>query len=581
MSIAAYCILLSMLSGCSAFIKSQINKKFPPVNSIEKKIESVCQNIRVSDTSKVYDASISVSEPVLDTILGKTLAGQTKVIKFKDSRIDSLTLLTASKELEKQTLTLQSNQIVHFNFKRLKYVRYMVSASTSPYFSLDTLFTNPYFNSVRIERIKYRGLGIFTKRKIIYSLINNLITEHLDNINGQVKNYFVVVKPLPGGNKKVSELLEKEEEIIVDKDATIEFPQLTANTAVRINEANLQLLLAVNKPVIDSYFVCTGTTGLTGREKKELFDRLFDTLTSRWNYINKKDFDPIPGEDSMLFAVKIRNGFLADNLNSAFNNLDFQFHSVQPFAMGVPRTDVHINRPDIGCPNWKWCLIHPAVCVACKLTQFLLGRLPAEIKVGSFAGNLDGDGTLGVNLKKLYVNSEFSSILISKQLGFSGNLNYDFNFLSNGIAIILACPIVQFKGSPMIRGTIANPDLAVSIEKRNTDTNCHVRISFDPIRYRINLSPSPVVEAFTNIRNYLTCNMTLLATGFGLGHILGRAFKLENVISAMNALILGRYDADYQIKSISYPLIYTAKTRYVNFKLGSKWEKKSVNAFYK
>lgn len=580
-----WALLVSILilnQGCALLVKNQINKKFPPVSSVEKKIQATCQNIKMTDTTKLYDALVSINKKLVDTIIVKTLKGDIKEIKFTDSRIDSLSIIDVADVFCLQELILKSDQIVNFNYKRLKNISYTVSAATSPYYSNDTIFINPFFNSVKIKSVKFKGLGFLTRRKIIYSLINGLINNHLDNINGKIKNYYFVINPVPEDEKKVSSLLTKNTgNISIEKDDTIKFEKKTPNIAFKIDSSSLQILLAVNKAIEDYNFICTETTGLSKKEKNELFCKLYDELRVKWGVIDEKHFDASSPDNNYFTRVKIRNGFLAENINYGFHDMDFRFSMNQDFAADVPRSGIYIPKPSINCPSWRRCLIIPQFCIACNAAKLVLRGLPSRIRVGSFGGNLDGRGSVSCKLGTINVNDNFLTITISKSLGFSGNLNYNFNYFGDGLGgIVLACPVLQFKGSPSVNGGITNPDLKVNIEKQNTDTNCIAKINFEPIKYQVQLNPPPIVETFLNIRNHLTCNMTLFATGFGLGRVVGALFHLEEPIRIMDATLSGKYNSEYQIKSISYPIIYNTKTKYGDIKLKSFWGHKSINASF-
>lgn len=568
--------------GCSLFIKGQINKKFPPVNPIEKKIHSVCQNIKMSDTTKLYDGEISVSKKLVETAIVKTLKEDIKEIKFTDARIDSLSIITVTDRFSLQELILESDQVANFNYKRLKKVSYSVSAATSPYYSNDTLFVNPFFNSLKIKSIKFGGLGFLTKRKIIYTLINNIIYSHLDNLNGKIKNYYFVINPVPEDKKMVSSLLKKKSEnITIEKDAAIRFEKKTPNIAIKIDTGGIQILLAVNKSINDDNFKCPDINGLKKKEKNKLFSKLYDEFCIKWNVIDRNHFDAsTPGSDYFT-RIKIRNGFLADNINHGFRDMDFRFRMNKEFTADIARSGIYIPKPGLGCPSPLRCLIIPQYCIACNAAKIALRLLPSRIRVGSFGGGVNGSGSINCNLGTIKVNESFSTITISKTLGFSGKLNYDFSYFGDGLGgIVLACPVLQFKGNPVINGGILNPELRVNVEKKNTDTNCIVKVNFDPVTYAVQLNPPPIVETFQNIRNHLTCNMTLLAGGFALGMVIGNTFDLDEPVKIMNAALTGRYDSEYQINSIDYPIIFHTKTKYAEMKLKSFWGKKSVNAFF-
>lgn len=570
--------VLGFTESCALLVKSQINKRFPPVTSTEKKIQAICQNIKLCDTTKIYDAKLSIQKKLIDSILLKTLKEDTKQVRFTDSRIDSLSINFVKAKFDLQELILESNQTVNFNYKKLKDVSYFVSGATSPYYSNDTLFINPFFNSVQIQSIKFKGLGLLTRRKIIYRLINTLLKNHIDNINGKIKNYFLIINPLPEDEKNVSSLVHASDEVVIENDPVIKFQKLTPKVVFQIEKTSLQLLLAVNKQIEDGNFICPGLTGLTKKEKRKVLLDLFDELRARINIIESKNFDPGPANDNYYARVKVRNGFLADNINYGFADMDFRVKMRKEFAANVPNSTIYVPKPDLGCPSWWKCLAIPHYCALCNAAKLTLRLLPSQIRVGSFGGKLDGYGTIHCKLGTILVANDFSRVSISKDLSFSGNLNYDFNYLGDGIGgILLSCAVLQFRGSPAVTGIITNPNLVVNIEKLNTDSNCIAKIKFEPITYRIRLNPSPMIDVFTNIRNSLSCNMSLVAGGFALGRILGAAFNLEQPTKLMDAALTGRYDSDYAINSIDYPLVYKLKTKYGQLKLKSSWQSKSIN----
>lgn len=421
-----------------------------------------------------------------------------------------------------------------------------------------------------------------TKRKIIYAFLNKIIETHLENLNGQVPNYNIVINALPKDSFSISSLINTNQNIIVERDAQIIFEKQKPAFVFNINPNALNALLQFNK-TINSNFNCPSTGEVSNNDKKTIFDKLNEQLNNQFNYIDNLHFDNPTWNNNTLLTVKIRNGYLSDNLNYAFGNLDFKFRTSNTFNENVPRKPVYIPRPSLSCPDWKWCLLNPAYCVACKSLKATLNALPSRIKAGSVGGNIEGSGSIIGNLKSIQFDESLSNVTINKDLDFRGNLNYDLSYNGfDGIGFVLTCYNLQFKGNPSVRGSISNPSLNVSILKENIDDLCNVKLNIQPIKYQVILSPPPIVDIFTNIRNYLTCNagMTVLGVGFGLGTITGKMFDLGEVETILNALTTGKYDSELELKTITFPIEYYSKTRFGTYKLKTNWGNKSLNASF-
>src|SRR5205085_11616193 len=129
--------------------------------------------------------------------------------------------------------------------------------------------------------------------------------------------------------------------------------------------------------------------------------------------------------------VILSNRFLQDNLNYAFNNLNFKFRYPLNFDGSIPKTDVDIHKPEISCNCDDYCNTYipgngairkaeynlckktcpvapfpvptrPRVLVMwgfCKTMQALLNPFSKDITIGSINGNFSVKNTIQGNFK--------------------------------------------------------------------------------------------------------------------------------------------------------------------------------------
>lgn len=582
LSIIGMLSIMMSFQSCSLFLKSQINKQYPPVTSTDKKINAICNTLKVIDTTAVVDAAISIKAKLIDTIVSKTLEEKTQKIVFDNGFVDSLKILQLKVQLDQQEILLQTKQQAFCNDKKLKSITYSVAAGSAPYVSKDTLYCNPYFQSVYIHKIKYKGwLGFLTRKKILYKSISKLINNHLDNLNGQVKNYYYVFQTLPKDSLSVASLIQGNNNLTIVKNAMIQNPTLQPTAWITINPNAINIALQGNQSSANTNFQCPDITKLCKKEKKAVLDTLFQLQQKRYQQVITNNLDAIPNDS--LISIQVRNGFIAETLNKALQNINFQFKVTNALETKVDPKAVYIPRPNLSCPSFSsWrCWTNPAFCAACHSARTVIRNLPSRIKAGTIGGNLKGKAILNCNLKSIQFDNQMNTVAIEKDLTLNGNVDYDFTYNGfNGIGFVLGCYNLQFKGNPNITGTITNPILKAKIQKENLPQHCNLKLEIEPIKYKVQLSTPPIVDLFANIKNHLTCSAGLTVAGitFGLGNIAGRVFDLGEVENYINAVTEGKYDSELELKSISIPLKYETKTPIGKLQLHSSWGNKSINA---
>ncbi|NUY82185.1 hypothetical protein HUK80_14870 [Flavobacterium sp. MAH-1] len=575
-------VLAVLFQSCGLFLKGSINRKFPPVITQDMKIAGACKNLNALDTTLNYDVSMQLRKQMLDSLVSELLKQNTRSIVFDQKELDSLVIKDASLAFGEQELLANTEQKLYLSHKRLKNVEYEVNAALIPYYSGDTLYLNPYFNSIKIKHIGFKGLGFLTRQKPLYKLLNNILSQHLANLNGTLKTYHVKLKPLPQDNIQVSTLISAGSGVSIETDATITFKGLKPQFSININPDGMRMLGLFNADPVNA-FECPSYQAMDLSEKKRVFMVLDKELKNRFESIDKRNFDTPEWEANSQMTVKIRNGFLSSNLNEALSNLNFRFSANKSFAQDIPRAGVYVPRPGLSCPSGWRCVINPGFCAACNVAKHALNVLPSRIKAGTIGGSANGSGSISCNLNNIVFDDTFSSVAIAQDMSFSGKLNYDLTYHGyEGIGFLLSCPYLQFKGNPNFSGSIKNPELVADITKTNLADGCTLSIRPRPIQYQIQLSSSPVEDMFTNIRNHLTCGAGIRALGitFGLGSIVGNAFKLDDLAQIADAALFGKYDSELELHSMDLPIQYTVQTPYGNFPLIPHWGQKSINAGY-
>lgn len=601
--------------SCSSIIKNAINKKYPPIPSLDKKLQSVCISDNSLDTTKKYHAEINISKELIDTVSHFELKKTNGLFVISQSIIDSIKLKTLNTILASQELSLSGSQNIYISSNKfIKSVDFNVSASVSPYYSNDTIYLNPFFNRIHINKVYFKKCSFLTKVRPLENFLNSALRNYIDNINGRIKNYYVVVNPLPEGGVKISDILSKQEDVTVVNDATLNWTAKNFNSTIFINAKSLNFLLIDKSEMLpQSNFVCEDFNNISNYAKHELFAKLFEKLKIKYNHIVGSSFDTTNNNENYLTRVRLSSEYLQTNLNYAFDNLDFRFQYPIGYKKDDIYSDITIRKPEFNCVCKGFCdrlitgnslgqrLARAACRVACVGGGGSLNPLvgtffaacesgnalwPDNYTIGSVSGNVDAGGVLSGTLKKFTFSNSLSKITISKDLSAAGNLKYNLKFTSlNHFSIgrliftmVTQCALLNLNGNPSVTGNVPE-DLNVDIAKEQILNKSNLKLTIRPFTANVVLTKSPGMEIVTEFRNRFTCGIAYSAIGVSLilAQILPKSIIPEKFANYFDAATIGKYNHLFKLKSFTLPLNYKTKSPIGNLSANTFWGTKSLN----
>ncbi|MBB6127179.1 hypothetical protein [Mucilaginibacter lappiensis] len=608
-----------ILTSCSTIIKNAVNKKYPPINTIDKKINSAYSTLNTLDTARYSDAIISVSKNLVDTIGTFELKKTNGRLLINNKIIDSLRIKEFKTLLAPQEITISSRQNIYLSNKHVKTVDFEVTASLSPYYSNDTLYFNPYFNRIHIQKIFFRKCAFLSRVKPIVSILNKVFDVYLENLNGQIKNYFVVIKPLPEGGQKISNVLAKNSDVLIDQDATVKWKSQNFNSSLVVDNRSFNLLLSEKGAISQQKENnIPNNTQLPNISKEELFKKLYDQLQRKNKYMLVKSFDLIDDSLSYLTRVIISNRFLQDNLNYSFNNLNFKFRYPLKFSGSIPNTDVDIKKPNINCDCDDYCNRYirgngglrkmkfelckttcpispfptfPYVSVpfhTCLTMRTILLAFENDITIGTISGNFLVNNTIYGNFKGIRFSDSLKSVEIDKDLSSKSLIKYNFKYetlnkISAGRLLLLfssgGCAKFDVNDELSLDGNITPSKFTLKLTKKQLRDSSALKIDILPFTANLLFDHPPADAIATNYSNFITCplvaalgKLTLDIGKITPGNFVPRKFK-----DAFTAATEGKYSHTFELNSLTIPLNFKIKSQafgYIN--ANSKWSNKSI-----
>jgi hypothetical protein len=239
-------LAISLLStGCAGIIKNYVNKKYPPVSSLDKSAEAV----KLSNTELAAlaepDLGIVLSEPLLVNVFRQTFGSL-----YASNPTLGIPQVSRIEILDSPRYTLGQQEIIssarlRIHVKDNKWVdRFEIefTGRTAVSIATDSLWINPSFQRVRIEKLKLKKLIILSGAA--KEAINALTRSFMDNINGQIKNQLVKIDYPPLPELPLSEILGQPGLEIARND-TFRITRKILRPVIHITPGKLSLLAQV------------------------------------------------------------------------------------------------------------------------------------------------------------------------------------------------------------------------------------------------------------------------------------------------------------------------------------------------
>lgn len=241
MSVALLAAGMILLQSCGIILRGRLNREFPPVSGLERKVEALEKQTESLARMSKPDFGFQINKDVVQQQINSLMREQLQLAPSDlGDELDSIIVDDVTLEFQKQEIAVKTTITLNFNHRKIKMVRANVNGFISPYVYHDTLTFIPVLKELRVQKVKLKG--IFKSLTILKPLLNGLLRRYLDNVNGQMRFYHI---PLPKDvlpATKVSELLSGSPDITIVNDFTVDFKREIGPVAILIDDDGLQLI---------------------------------------------------------------------------------------------------------------------------------------------------------------------------------------------------------------------------------------------------------------------------------------------------------------------------------------------------
>ncbi len=367
------CILVSSVCpSCSSIFRSFINKKYPPVSSLEKSAASTQAELLALQNLPKAGVGIQLNRELLDTLI-KTyflskLAKDTTLGIKNAGQIHFIIPPTFTLE-QQEIIVSTSIQIADVQNKYLKEVDFTMNGRISPSVQGDSIMLAPSFSQIHVEQLKLRKwiiLGGLAKR-----VVNGILQNYMDNVNGALKSFAVEVRYPPIPSQPLSKLLGTDDNLKVLTDDTFHLKPRKLNPVVLVDTGHIGVLadVVINNtappnivPVPRAQYVVNSSLGtgsqiinlnqldpsiITPAQFKLLFHKFDSLYKSTWNlYLDTLTITtPSQGEVCLSYAT------LSEMINELWAKANFSLSYQLSYKTDFPMEEIklaEISQPDCG-----------------------------------------------------------------------------------------------------------------------------------------------------------------------------------------------------------------------------------------
>ncbi len=245
-----FIMLIAMLvffSGCSPILRNYVNRKYPPVSSVEKSIQSVKEAKERLGQLEQVDLGAKLSRSFLDSTLQRYITSLLKTSpNLGIDGVDSVQLTSRPIfSLGMQELQIQAD-FKFFISPTVKYVKTVditFSGRLSPSVIADSLILRPSFQRVHINELKLRKWLYLGKAAKL--AVNALCLRFMDNLNGQIKDLNLKIDYPPFPELPISQVLGSVENLRVTDDHVFKIERKMLDPVILINKENVMVVAAI------------------------------------------------------------------------------------------------------------------------------------------------------------------------------------------------------------------------------------------------------------------------------------------------------------------------------------------------
>lgn len=552
------------------------------------------------DTAQQAVADLTVKRMLIDTIVAEVFRSSNRSFNIRQHPLDSLAITSISVQLHPQEVRIRACATLWLRHDRYKArIPLTVSASCSPFFRRDTLFLNPSFNRIVLERIQMSN-GWLKCRDIspLRSLLNRILKDYLDNANAFVPDYFLTLPTLGGGTVDLGRYLASDPGTILTGDQKVDLPVLVLGSSVLVTDSSLNLLLQERTHTMYQPVFLDPGIGWSDRRKERMFKQQYRMFIRRYDRVLAATFDPSTAVGSSGIRLRVSTGFAERYLNGALHGLRIGARRSFEAAKDVGDLNVQIRKPAFSCDCKSFChALHlgRGCRWACDIGKFLPGPVstaywgcktlntlwPERFSIGWIRGTkLALTGDISLVLEDVRLSNGLGRVDAVAGAGFAGRFRFNsaFNAVRNmsigsiAFSLLSQCPYFDIHLDLSVHAALQERPI-VTLSPINSPTGLLLEFSTTSFQGTLALEPPPAVALFSNIADHFTCplGMSILGGGVAMATILPDRLYPEGVRDVLAAVIDGGYTYSHQGLRFSVPIRFPVLTKYRPIRVVAKW----------
>lgn len=615
------CILL-FLCSCTP-LKTALNKKFPPISTIDQQYVSVEKNL-----SELEDFSphigVHVDKDIIIQYLPSEIKRATEGINDENIIVRDV---NPKLSFDRQGIHIEADFTINlpkYDIEAKGNFKGVTASSTKS----DSLYLRSALSSLKIKSIKFEKKPKLSQ-KALAKLISPILKNYMDNINGQIFKKPTVIDIGWGQSYQLSlkEMFKNPDtEVIAD---SIKISRFVKKSSLRIQSNGISVMaeLVKDKPSNNSTKKNSPDKPKTDAELSRLFKIFNEKYDSHWLSV----FEPIDAKSSVTALVS--KAEISSIFNEAFSKpiLLKQKFNIPEIAFNekleVKRGDINCQKvrtdfkyPDFNGASCDWNCMHTItigvcpfcrrvrvedpVCAAtrraCRIrveaerlawqaareTARIAHQIENETKVaacnvwretldflalGRFKGEISGNGKASVHLQSLNFNTDLSQMTLQYSGDVNALLKSNLELKPVDLGHIFFCfSDYDKKTSSDLNINIPMASSKIFITSTREGENLLLNIKPGSISYNASITPSPLHNLLLDPRFQVQCPISLLLTLGQIGIAAGEFLNLVKITPEQKLLLLGQTKGSYNIDDFRIPF------KPIEFKINGEQKKSSV-----
>ncbi|MDC8106946.1 hypothetical protein MTQ00_20815 [Chryseobacterium sp. B21-037] len=599
--------VLLFLGSCTP-LKTALNKKFPPVSTIDQQYTSVEKNL-----SELTDFSphigVNIDRDIILQYLPPEIKKAAEAINDENILVQNV---TPKLSFDKQGIFVEADFSVRFP-------KYSIEATgnfkgvTAVSTKSDSLYLRSALTSLKIESIQFLKHPKISQ-KVLAKMLSPILKNYIDNVNGQIFKKPTIINIGWGQSYQLSlkEMFKNPDtEIIAD---SIRISRFVKKSSVRIQSTGVSIMaeLTKEKPLINDLKSISQNKPRSEAELSKLFKLFSEKYDNLWLSV----FEPIDAKSSV--TANVSKAEISSIFNEAFSNpISLKQNFIIPQTsfnekLEVKRGDINCQKvrtdfkyPDFNGPSCNWsCSRWDPIChstrAACRVrreaqrviwqtareTARIAHQVENEAKVaacnvwretldflalGRFKGEISGNGKAFVHFQSLRFNPDLSEMSMQYYGNVDATLQSNLELKPVDLGHIFFCfSDYDKRVSSDIDISIPESVSKISITSAREGENLLLHIKPDDILYNASIQPSPLHSLLLDPKFQVQCPISVLLTLGQIGIAAGEFLNMVKLAPEQKLLLLGRTNGKYSIDSFRIPF------KPIEFKINGVQKKSSV-----